>query len=123
MNVPSFILRVISGSLVALVALVMAVVEATLLVTLDFNLYENELLALLQLLLKLLIALSAGTLGVLSIVKKSRSFLPEGVCLLSSAAVMIPFVSNGFGVYFTAVSVLFVLSHLLFSLDRRGRCE
>ena len=42
-------LRMISGALVALVALIFAVIEAALLVTLDFNLYENEFFALLQL--------------------------------------------------------------------------
>ena len=109
----SFALRVISGSLVALVALVFLVLEATLLVTLDFNLYENELLALVQLVLRLLIAVSAFTLGVASLVRKQRLFLPEGICLLASVAVMIPFVSNGFGLYFTAVAALFVLAHLL----------
>jgi hypothetical protein len=46
-------LRMISGALVALVALIFAVIEAALLVTLDFNLYENEFFALLQLFLKL----------------------------------------------------------------------
>ena len=109
------VLRVLSGSLVALVALVFVVLETTLLVTLDFNLYENELIALVQLVLKLLAAALALALGVVSLVKKTRSFLPEGICLLAASAVMIPFVSNGFGVYFTAVSALFVFSHLIFS--------
>ena len=111
----SLVFRLISGVLVALVATVFAVLEATLVVTLDFNLYENELVALLQLLLKLLIAVSAGALGVLSIVKRTRSFLPEGLCLLVASVVMIPFVSNGFGIYIAAVSVFFVLSQLLFA--------
>lgn len=111
----SLVLRVLSGSLVALVSLVFIVLEGTLLVTLDFNLYENELIALVQLAFKLLLAISACSLGVVSLVKGERSFLPESLCLLASSAVMIPFVSNGFGWYFTAVSALFVLSHLIFS--------
>ena len=111
----SLILRTLSGSLVALVALVFTVLEATLLVTLDFTLYENELLALLQLVVRLLIGAASLTLGIVSLIKRTRSFLPESICLLAASAAMIPFVSNGFGLYFTAVSALFVLSHFLFS--------
>ena len=111
----SLILRYISSSLVTLVALVFTVLEATLLVTLDFTLYENQLIALVQLVLRLLIASIALTLGILSLVKKTRSFLPHSICLLSSSAVMIPFVSNNVGIYFTAVSALFLISQLLCS--------
>ena len=108
----SFALRMISGSLVVLAALIFTVIEVTLLVTLDFYLYENEFIAFVQLILKLSLALSAGTLGVLSLVKMNRSFLTESVCLLLSSAVMIPFISNGFGIFITAVSALFVFSNV-----------
>ena len=113
MKTLSLVLRVLSGALVALVALVFTVLEGTLLVTLDFALYENQAVALIQLVLKLLIALIALAIGVLSLVKRSRSFFFEGICLLLGSAVMIPFVSNHFGLYFTAVSAFFVLSHCL----------
>ena len=53
----------LSGALVALVALVFTVLEGTLLVTLDFALYENQAVALFQLVLKLLIALTALAIG------------------------------------------------------------
>jgi hypothetical protein len=108
-------LRMISGALVALVALIFAVIEAALLVTLDFNLYENEFFALLQLFLKLLIAMAAGALGLLSLIKRARPFLKESIGLLVSSAVMLPFISNGFGIYITAVCALFMLSQLLFA--------
>lgn len=114
----TLILRYASSSLVALVALVFTVLEATLLVTLDFTLYENHLLAIVQLILRLLIASSALTIGILSIVKGTQSFLPHSLCLLASSAVMIPFVSNNFGIYFTAISALFLISQLLFSKMR-----
>ena len=110
----SFALRLLSGILVSLVAFVFVVLEATLLVTLDFFLYENEFVALVQLIARLVVALSALTLGIFSIVKSKRSFLPEGSCLLASSVVMIFFVSNNFGVYFTIISALFVISHFLF---------
>ena len=106
------VLRLISGILVALVALVFTVLEATLLLTLDFNLYEHELLAFIQLVLRFTVAAVALALGVLSLIKRERSFFPAGVCLLAASVVMIPFVSNNFGLYFTAVSALFVTSHL-----------
>jgi hypothetical protein len=38
--------------------------------------------------------------------------LTESVCLLLSSAVMIPFISNGFGIFITAVSALFVFSNV-----------
>lgn len=106
-------LRYTASALVALVALAFTVLEGTLLVTLDFTLYEDKLLALLQLLLRLLIASSALALGVLSLVKRTRTFLPHSLCLLAATAVMIPFVSNGIGIYLTAVAALFLLSQIL----------
>ena len=110
----SLIFRYVASSLAALVALVFTVLEATLLVTLDFTLYENPLVALLQLVLRLLLASSALTVGILSLVKRTRSFLFPGFCLLASSVVMIPFMSNRFGIYFTVLSVLFLLSQVLF---------
>lgn len=111
----SVALRLISGVLVAVVALVFVILEATLLITLDFKLYENEMLAFIQLILRLIIAAYALVIGVLSIIKSKRSFLWEGICLLAASVVMIFFASNNVGVYFTILSLLFVISHLLFS--------
>lgn len=109
----SLIFRYACGALVALVALAFAVLEATLLVTLDFMLYENPPIAFLQLALRLLIAVFALALGICSLVKSKRTLLPHSLCLLASTAVMIPFVSNGVALCFTAVSALFLLSQLL----------
>ena len=111
----SLVLRIVSGALVSLVAFVFAVLEATLLVTLDFALYENQFIAFIQLALRIILALASLAIGILSLVKSKRSFLREGICLTASTAVMIPFVSNNFGIYFTLVSALFVLSQILFS--------
>ena len=110
----SLALRCVTSSLVALVAFVFTVLEATLLVTLDFVLYENQFLAFIQLILRLLIASGALALGIFALVKRTKSFLPYSLCLLASSLVMIPLVSNSFGVYFTAISALFLLSELLF---------
>ena len=113
----SVALRLISGILVAVVAVVFVILEATLLITLDFKLYENQILAFIQLILRLIIAAYALVLGVLSIIKSKRSFLWEGICLLAASVVMIFFASNNVGVYFTILSLLFVISHLLFSVS------
>lgn len=109
-----FTLRTVSGTLLALVALIFAVIEATLLVTLDFALYENQFIAFIQLALRLILAMAALALGILSLAKLKRAFLFEGICLIASTAIMIPFVSNNFGIYFFAVAALFLISHLLF---------
>lgn len=110
----SIIFRYASSVLVSLVALVFTVLESTLLLTLDFALYENQLIALVQLIVRLLIALSALALGIFSLVKTKRAFLPHSLYLLASSAIMIPFVSNNIAVYFTIVSALFALSQLSF---------
>ena len=112
------ILRIASGILVALVALVFFVLEATLMIALDFMLYERALIALMQLILKLSISAVALAIGTLTIVKKSRSFLIEGECLLVSAVVMTPFISNNFGIYFAIISAFFVLSQLIWKKAR-----
>ena len=110
----SIALRYASSILVALVALVFVILEATLLVTLDFLLYENQIVALVQLILRFLIASCALTLAVLSLIKRERSFLPYSICLFASSVVMIFFVSNNFGVYFTIISAIFLISQLRF---------
>ncbi len=107
-------LRIVSAALVALLALVFLIIEATLLVTLDFTLCENQFIAFIQITMKLILSIAALALGILSIAKPRRSFLSEGVCLVVSGAVMIPFVSNNFGLYFISIAALFLLSHLLF---------
>ena len=106
----SRIFRVISAALVMLVAFVFTVLESTLFVTLDFLLYENELVAAIQLLFKLSVSIGAFAIGLLAIVKKSRSFFAEGSCILLSSVVMTPFVCNNFGWYFIAVSAVFLVS-------------
>ena len=68
----SLILRYASSSLVALVALIFTVLEATLLATLDFTLSENQFTAFIQLILRLVIAASALALGLLSMIKTKK---------------------------------------------------
>jgi hypothetical protein len=112
------VLRISSAILVTIVALVFTVMETTLLITLDFLLYENVLIALLQLLLRLSISVYALLIGTLPLLKRSRVFIIEGICLFAFSFVMIPFVSNNFGVYFTIISAFFALSQLIWQKTR-----
>lgn len=107
------ILRVVSGALVALLSLVFLIIEVTLFATLDFALFENELIAFMQLTFRLILALGAFAMALLSIIKRSRIFAAESICLLAAMLVMAPFVTNNFGPVFVGVSALFSLSHLI----------
>ena len=118
MKILSTVLRSVFALVVIIVALAFAAIEVSLLLTLDFTLFENEALALVQLILKLAIALSALMLGLFALIKTKRSFLTESICLLLSSAVMIPFISNGIGIYIAIVAVLFMLTNLFFTLTR-----
>ena len=106
-------LRIITGALVSLAGLAFTVIEATLLVTGDFALFENQALAFLQLALRITIAFAVLALGVFSLVKPTRTLLIESVCLFAVTLVMIPFISNGVGLYIAALATLFLLSEIL----------
>ena len=116
MKILSTVLRSVFALVVIILALAFAAIEVSLLLTLDFTLFENEALALVQLILKLAIALSSLVLGLFALIKTKRSFLTESICLLLSSAVMIPFISNGIGIYIAIVAVLFMLTNLFFAL-------
>ena len=113
-------LRILSAVLVAAGALALVIVEGALLISGDFLLYERPVAAFLRLSLRLI--LPAGTLAValLSLILRRRSYLFEGLCLLSATALTAPFLSNHFGLYFTALAALFTLSQLL---DRSTRTQ
>lgn len=117
----SLILRGFCSCLVVLVALAFAFVESTLLATQDFALYQNPFVALIQIALKLAVALLAGALGVLSLIKTKRNFLPHSLCLLASTVVMILFVSNNVALYLAAVAMLFALSQILFATTHKAK--
>ena len=118
MKILSTVLRSVFALVVIILALAFAAIEVSLLLTLDFTLFENEALALVQLILKLAIALSSLVLGLFALIKTKRSFLTESICLLLSSAVMIPFISNGIGIYIAIVAVFFMLTNLFFTLTR-----
>lgn len=109
-----FILRLFSAGIVALLALVFIVIEGTLLVSLDFTLYENVFLAFLQLFLKLLVGIFIFLLGLFSILKKKHPFVWEGLALFWASFAASFFITNGIGLYFVIVAAFFLLSHLLF---------
>ena len=111
-----FILCLFSAGILALLALVFVAIEGILLVSLDFLLYESVFLAFFQLLLKLFVGVLVFLLGLFSIIRKRYPFVWEGLALLLATLVASPFISNGFGLYFSIAAAFFLLAHLLFKL-------
>lgn len=112
------VLRAVASVLVILVALVFTVLEATLLITADFMLYENATVAFLQLCLRFVIPAAALVLGVVTLIGKNPRPVLTSLCLTASCAAMAPFISNGFGLYILLVALLFTASCLLLEYSR-----
>ncbi len=113
-------LRILSAVLVAAVALALVIVEGALLISGDFLLYERPVAAFLRLSVRLILPAGALAVALLSLILRRRSYLFEGLCLLSVTALTAPFLSNHFGLYFIALAALFTLSRLL---DRSTRTQ
>ena len=109
----SIILRTAVSVIVAIIALAMMIIEAILLFTGDFLLFEGAFLAFVQILLRLLVAGSAFATALFAIIKLKRRFLFEAMCLLGATAAMLPFITNGFGLYFLLLAAVFASSCLL----------
>lgn len=94
----------------AVLALAFLMIEGFLLISGDWKLFENSTLALVQLCLKCLFALFALGISLLAIARKNRCFIWAGLCMLAASLACVPFMSNGLGWCFAAVSALFILS-------------
>lgn len=103
----------VSAGLVMLVSLVFVVLEGTLLFTGDFLLYEWQLLAFLQRILRFLLPAAAFAVGLLFFLKRQRSFLPESLTILLCTAAAAPFIGNSVGFVFIAIAALFIIGCLL----------
>ena len=106
-------LRILSAVLVAVVALVLVIVESALLISGDFLLYELPVAAFLRLSLRLILPAAALTVALFAIIRHQHHYRFEGLCLLLAAVLTAPFLSNHFGIYFTALAALFAVSQLL----------
>ena len=109
------ILNSVTSVLLVIIGVAFAFIEGLLLLTGDFLLFESEFLAFLQMFLRFLLAAGAAALGILAIVKKERSFLTESLVALACTFIMSPFLTNGFGLYFIILAILFVLTNIFYS--------
>ena len=114
MKIFSRVLNICSSVLLMLIGVAFGFIEGYLIFSGDFLLFESPALAFLQMLLRLGVAAGAVTLGVLVIVKKEKSFLYESLVALFCALVMVPFLTNGFGLYFSLLAGVFCLSNLFY---------
>ena len=109
------ILNIVTSALVCIIGLAFVFIEGCLIFTGDFLLFENEFVAFLQMFLRLLLAVGAILLGVFTIVKKKRSFLPESLLALLCVCIMSHFLTNGFGMYFILLAMLHAVTQLFYS--------
>lgn len=104
------ILRLIICLLCLICSGVFIFFEAWLMLSGDHTLYESVGFALFQLLAKILIALIALIISLLSIIKKQQSFIFAGIGFLLSSLITLPFTSNGFSWFFVVFSLLFIIT-------------
>lgn len=109
------ILNIIMSVLVIIIGAAFVFIEGYLLFSGDFLLFESQFLAFLQMLLRLCMAAGAIILGLFTIIKKDKSFLYESIVALICTIVISPFLTNGFGMYFIILAMLFVLSNLFYT--------
>ena len=114
MRIFSRILNVFASALMMIIGVAFVFIECCLIFTGDFLLFEMPALAFIQMLLRLLIALGVFALGLFVIIKRDRDFLTEALALLACAFIMAPFLTNGFGLYFILLAVLFTLTNMFY---------
>lgn len=107
------IASIVTASLLMLVSFVFAVLECTLILTLDHVLYENASLALVQLILRAALPIASFTLALFTLILPKRDFVAESVILVVGSAAASPFINNGFGYYFLIISALFLIPRLI----------
>lgn len=107
-------MNIVASALMMLVGVAFTFVELCLIFTGDFLLFESPVPAFIQMLLRLLLAVGVFALGLLTVIKKERAFMTEGLCSLACAFIMAPFLTNGFGLYFIVLAILFTLTNLFY---------
>ncbi len=109
------ILNIFTSALLMMIGVVFVFIEGYLLFSGDFLLFELQTLAFIQMFLRLLLGAGAFLLGLFTIIKKDRSLLSESLAALIGCGFMYPFLSNGFGLYFTILATLHMLTAYLYS--------
>lgn len=102
--------RVLIGVLGMLCTLAFAGIELWAIVSGDWQLFENDVTALLQLCVRLLLLCYCFGICLWSVMRRERSFRREGLQLLAISLAVTPFLSNHLGWAFVLLSVLFLLA-------------
>lgn len=109
MKKASTALLIISSVLVGLISLVLTVIEGRLVLSFDWSLHEHEFLGFIQYLARFGLSLITLIIAYFSIRYNSeRTFVFEAALVLAISVATIVFASNGFGIYFTALSALYL---------------
>ena len=111
----STILYLFVSCLVSIVALLFVVIEGRMLFAGDWLLYDSFLVGLLQVFFRFSLALFALLVGICAFVfKKKFSFVIECAGLVIASVVISFFASNGFEIYFLALSLVYFFTALFF---------
>ena len=121
----SFIHNVFFSLLLMLVALVFVFLEGRLVFSGDWLLHEKPFLGFLQYSFRLILSLLAFGVGLTTLLTRGKKpFLVESATLVAVSVVLSFFVTNGFGLYFLLLSILFFLGHFfVFFANTRNHRE
>lgn len=78
----------------------------------DWTLFENDQLALVQIVAKIMLSLYCFVISLRAVLRRKKSCLWAGVQLLGITLAAAPFISNHLGYLFVVFAVLFLLSEL-----------
>ena len=105
----SSVIFIIASGLVALVSGLFVIIEGRLLLSFDWTLHEQEFLAFIQYLAKLALAIYTFSVAVNSIrYREQKDFIFEGISLAAIAVGLTIYATNGFGIYFTILALLYL---------------
>jgi hypothetical protein len=90
-------------------------IEGYLIFSGDFLLFESPVLAFLQMLMRLSLAIAAVVLGLFVVLKKEKSFVFHSTLVLVCTAISAPFLTNNFGIYFLILAAVFAVTNLLYA--------
>jgi hypothetical protein len=112
MKTAARILNILSSSVLMIIGVAFVFIEGCLIFTGDFLLFESPVRAFLQMILRFALASGVFTLGLFVIIKKERTFIFESILALAVSLLISPFLTNGFGLYFVLLAVVFTLTNL-----------
>lgn len=104
------LLHIAVCALFMLSSLLFAAIEIFQLFSGDWKLFENEILAFMQIAAKILLSFYCFAISIRAVIRNKQPFLFEGIQLLLITLSAAPFVSNNFGWLFVVPAALFLIS-------------